>query len=373
MLQGGRNPAGLPSRPRQAGYCGFTVAGAQVVTLCLPIHGLEPQHANLPTVDTRWRSPVTASPDMKTGAEEVLERAVNWLQTGHGVELVTVVRTWGSSPRPVGSIAAVRDDGVLVGSVSGGCVEKQLSESFRGQIAARTHTHKVDDEEARRFGLACGGELELVFETLERPDALQELLQRLGQRERVRRDVSVGNSEATLSTAIRSDRFAWDGKLMQQVFGPSWRLLIVGAGQLSRFAAEFAQAIDFEVIVVEPRDQFRQAWDIKSIPVIADSPDDAVVQYASDPNSAVLALTHDPNIDDLALLEALPSQAFYVGALGSVRNYEKRVKRLAGLDVPADAIARLRGPIGLKIGSRTSAEIAISIMAELIQVRQSLS
>lgn len=315
---------------------------------------------------------MNAAPDMKNSAVEVLEGAVQWLEAGHGVELVTVVRTWGSSPRPVGSIAAVRDDGVLVGSVSGGCVEKQLSESFRGQVASRAHTHKVDDEEARRFGLACGGELELVFETLDRPDGLQEVLQRLGRRERVRRDVLIGQGDATLTTASRSDRFAWDGQVMRQVFGPSWRLLIVGAGQLSRFTAEFARAIDFEVLVVDPRDQFREAWNVPSVSVMADSPDDAVLQYANDSNSAVLALTHDPNIDDLALLEALPGKAFYVGALGSVRNYEKRLKRLAGLDVPEEALARLRGPIGLSIGSRTSAEIAISIMAELIQVRHSL-
>jgi xanthine dehydrogenase accessory factor len=311
--------------------------------------------------------------DMKNSAAEVLERAAQWLETGHGVELVTVVRTWGSSPRPVGSIAAVRDDGVLVGSVSGGCIEKQLSESFRGQGTSRTHTHKVDDEQARRFGLACGGELELVFETLADAQHLRELLQRLARRERVRRDVSIGNSDAVLYAAMRNEQFSWDGENLSQVFGPAWRLLIVGAGQLSRFTAEFALAIDFDVLVVEPREQFRQAWNNPMVPVIPDSPDDAVLAYANDPHSAVLALTHDPNIDDLALMEALPSAAFYVGALGSVRNYEKRVKRLAGLDVPAEAITRLRGPIGLPIGSRTSAEIAISIMAELIQVRHSLA
>ena len=189
----------------------------------------------------------------------------------------------------------------------------------------------------------------------------------------MRREVNIGNSEAVLSPARRSDQFAWDGQTLWQVFGPSWRLLIVGAGQLSRFVAEFGRAADFDIIVVEPREQFRQAWDLAGITVLSDEPDEAVLRYASDPHSAVLALTHDPNIDDLALLEALPGKAFNVGALGSIRNYEKRIKRLAGLDVPADAIARLRGPIGLSIGSRTSAEIAISIMAELIQVRQSLT
>jgi len=189
----------------------------------------------------------------------------------------------------------------------------------------------------------------------------------------VKRLVQVGDTEALISQANRTDRFSWQAGQLQQVFGPSWRLLIVGAGQLSRYTAQFAQAVDFDVVVVDPREQFRAGWQVAGVPVLEDSPDDAVLTYACDSQSAVLALSHDPNIDDLALLEALPSEAFYVGALGSVRNYEKRCKRLAGLDVPDDAIARLYGPVGLSIGSRTSAEIAISIMAELIQVRQSIS
>ena len=306
-------------------------------------------------------------------AEEVLAQAVQWLEDGHGVELVTVARTWGSSPRPVGSIAVVRDDGVLVGSVSGGCVEKQLSESFRGQSVSRAHTHTVDDEQARRFGLACGGQLELVFETLTESESISAILASLSRRERVRRRVQVGNAAASITDAQRSDHFSWDGEVLQQVFGPSWRLLLVGAGQLSRYTAEFAQAVDFEVIVVDPREQFRLAWSRPEVLLLDDSPDDAVTVHANDAHSAVLALSHDPNIDDLALMEALPGKAFYVGALGSQRNYDKRVKRLAGLDVPVSAIERLRGPIGLSIGSRTSAEIAISILAELVQVRRSLS
>ena len=310
---------------------------------------------------------------LQSSAEEVLGSAIQWLDAGYSVELVTVVRTWGSSPRPPGSIAAVRDDGVLVGSVSGGCVEKQLSESFRGQSVSRTHTHIIDDEQAKRFGLACGGQLELVFETLPDARSLKQIQSHLDQRERVKRTVQVGEVQAVVSPATREDQFNWNAGVLQQVFGPSWRLLIVGAGQLSRYTAEFATALDFDVLVVDPREQFRAAWKLANIPVLSDSPDDAVLAHATDARSAVLALSHDPNIDDLALLEALPSEAFFIGALGSTRNYEKRCIRLAGLDVPDDAIARLRGPVGLSIGSRTSAEIAISIMAELIQVRQSIT
>jgi len=307
---------------------------------------------------------------MQSSAVDVISTAVQWLDSGHGVELVTVVRTWGSSPRPVGSIAAVRSDGVIVGSVSGGCVEKQLSESFRGVKLARTHSHTIDDEQAKRFGLACGGQLELVFETLCDAEPLRQILGGLDRRERVKRIVRVGEDDATVSRAGREEQFSWQSGNLQQVFGPVWRLLIVGAGQLSRYTAQFGRAVDFDVLVVEPREQFRAGWDLANIPLLAASPDDAVLRHATDARSAVLALSHDPNVDDLALLEALPSEAFFVGALGSVRNYEKRCIRLAGLDVPVSAIDRLRGPVGLPIGSRTSAEIAISIMAELIQARQ---
>ncbi len=303
---------------------------------------------------------------------EVLKTAADWLEQGQGVELVTVARTWGSSPRPPGSLAAIREDGVLVGSVSGGCVEKQLSESFRDADKSRAFTHRINDEDARRFGLACGGELELVFETLQDASILREILAKLERRERVKRQVHVGDQAASLLAADRDDTFSWDGQTLEQVYGPAWRVLIIGAGQLSRYTAEFALALDFEVVVCEPRPEFRQAWQIAEAELIELLPDEAVLKHAVDPQSAVLALTHDPNLDDLALLEALPSQAFYVGALGSKRNYERRCERLIDLDVPADSVARLRGPIGLSIGSRTSAEIAISIVAELIQVKRTL-
>jgi len=297
---------------------------------------------------------------------EVLNQCVDWLRDGQKVELVTVARTWGSSPRPPGSLAAVRDDGVLVGSVSGGCVEKQLSESFRGQGKAKSFTHRIDDEDARRFGLACGGELELVFETLDDAAPIQSVLSRLDERQRVLRTVKVNSAEVEISEVGRDTRFSWDGEVLQQVFGPAWRVLIIGAGQLSRYCAEFAQALDFEVLVCDPRAEFREAWALDGVPLLEHSPDDAVLGHALDAQSAVLALTHDPNLDDLALIEALPSEAFYVGALGSTRNYQRRCKRLLGLDVPEQAVARLKGPIGLSIGSRTSAEIAISIMADVV-------
>ncbi|MFK8083582.1 MAG: XdhC family protein [Granulosicoccus sp.] len=309
---------------------------------------------------------------MKSSQQDVLEAAHGWLTQGFAVELVTVVRTWGSSPRPPGSIAAIREDGVLAGSVSGGCIESQLSEQFRSSDLPQVHTHRIDDEHAKRFGLACGGELELLFETLTDAHPIHELLQHLGRRERVVRRVSTETQQATVAPASEDDAFAWQAPQLTQVFGPGWQLLLVGAGELSRYTARFAKALDFDVRVVDPRDKFRENWDVENVPVVDMSPDDAVIEFARDDRSAVLALSHDPNIDDLALMEALPSRAFHVGALGSVRNYEKRCKRLVGLDVPPSSVKRLKGPIGLSIGARGSAEIAVSIVAELIQVRQSL-
>ena len=300
---------------------------------------------------------------------EVLSACIEWLEQGHSVDLVTVVKTWGSSPKPPGSHAAVRDDGLLVGSVSGGCIEKQLAESFRNNQHTRVHSHYIDDEHARRFGLACGGQLELVFERLKNSAELRSILQQLDQRQRVSRKVNIGDVKPTIEAAKPTDAFTFDGTTITKVYGPSWRLLLIGAGQLSRYVAEFAVATDFEVLVCDPRPEFLQAWHVANTHTVDLPPHEAVLQHAQDNHSAVLALTHDPNLDDEALLEALPSSCFYVGALGSARNYERRCKRLAPL-LHTKELAKLRSPIGLAIGSRTSAEIAISILAELVQTRR---
>lgn len=331
---------------------------------------------------------------IRNSDQEVIQIALEWLRAKHTLYMVTVVRTWGSSPRPVGSLAAVRDDGELVGSVSGGCVEKQLVESLvrdkqqhieNPQSAESPKSHglstlHVNDEQARQFGLACGGELALVFEHITEASALETLAEATEKRHSVRRTVNLATAEVSLEPLpkVSNDKtpgakFHYDGTIVSKVFGPNWRVLIIGAGQLSRYTAEFALALDYDVLVCDPRPGFKEAWSVPKVPVLDMSPDDAVLQYATDAQSAVLALTHDTNADDLALLEALPSQAFYVGALGSTRNAEKRGQRLSELGLEQHEIARLKGPIGLAIGSRTSAEIAVSIIAHLIEVRSQLN
>ena len=304
--------------------------------------------------------------------KEVLQHCITWLQQGHNVELVTVAKTWGSSPRPPGSLAAVREDGVLVGSVSGGCIEKQLAESFKGQDTNRVILHRINDADARRFGLACGGQLELVFETLSDPAPLVSLLRDVDSRHRVRRTVTLGDNKASVSLASRTDTFSFDGSSLSKIYGPSWQVLIIGAGQLSRYTAEFALALDFDVLVCEPRPEFQAAWNVIGAHLLTVEPHVAVLEHGTDLQTAVLALTHDPNLDDMALLEALPGNSFYVGALGSKNNYARRCKRLAALH-EAHEIDRLPGPVGLKIGSRTSAEIALSIMAEVVLERATIN
>lgn len=303
---------------------------------------------------------------------EVLTGARDWLRAGHRVELVTVARTWGSSPRPAGSMAAVREDGAVVGSVSGGCIERELAESFVGKHETRALAHQVNDDEARRFGLSCGGRLELVFETLVDPEPLDVLISQIGARQRVCRSIVVGEPGASTAPAGKSDTFSYDGRTLRQIFGPGWQLVVIGAGQLSRYVTEFARTLDFDVIVCEPREPFRHAWQVGGVTPVDQLPDDVVLQHGRDARAAVLALTHDPALDDLALQEALPGDAFYVGALGSRRSHEKRCQRLVSLGMKETDLQRIHAPIGLDIGSRTSAEIAVSIVAELIATRAAL-
>lgn len=310
---------------------------------------------------------------MQSSDREVLQTAVMWLEAGHTVELVTLATTWGSAPRPVGSLAIVREDGMLSGSVSGGCIEKQLSIMLRKGEGPKVVQHEVTRDQAVRFGLPCGGTMHLVFEKLVNPEPLREIIRYLVKRQRLRRRIDLETNTVAIEPASREEEFYFDGKTLIKVFGPAWRVLLIGAGELSRYVAEIAMALGYEVIVCEPRKDLHPAWQIPGVQIDTRSPDDVVLELSSDRRSAVLALTHDPNLDDLAVMEALASDVFYVGALGSRKNNNLRRKRLAALGLKSNQIARLHGPIGLPIGSQTPAEIAVSIMAEVTAVRSNIT
>lgn len=305
---------------------------------------------------------------------EVLRSTVAWLRAGQRVALVTVVATWGSSPRPVGALLAVAGDGRFCGSVSGGCVEEDLVERIRNRFPAapETVTYGVSAEQSRRFGLPCGGRLELVVEPVADRDCLEAVLAAVEAREPIARRLDLKTGQACLVPVLREQTLAFDGATLTRVYGPRWRLLLIGAGQLSRYLAKFALALDYQVLVCDPREEYAQQWAVPGSMLLPDMPDDFVIKLGLDRRSAVVAATHDPRLDDMALMEALKSDAFYVGALGSKTNNAKRRQRLSLLDLKQKEIARLRGPVGLPIGSRTPPEIAISVLAEITALRNGI-
>ena len=316
----------------------------------------------------------------------VLGDALAWHSGGHAVTLVTVVQTWGSAPRPPGALLAVRDDGLVSGSVSGGCVEDDLitrtKESFsthgKGRELPKPSliVYGVSKEEASRFGLPCGGTLRLVQEPLRESSWIEQLLARTAAHQLVARCLTLATGEVRLLDAARGQPIRFDGATLTTVFGPKWRLLLIGAGQLSQAVAQMAVMLDFEVLLCDPREEYAATLGVglQGMRRVHGMPDDVVRELAPDAHTAVVALTHDPKLDDMALLEALQSGAFYVGALGSRRNQEARKKRLAEhFGLSASDLARLHGPVGLALGARTPAEIAVSVVAELVQVKNTVA
>ena len=305
----------------------------------------------------------------------VLRSVLDWRRAGQRVRLYTVVQTWGSAPRPPGAMLALRGDGMLVGSVSGGCIEDDLLERLRdGRRAAEGPavgllTYGVSRDEAARFGLPCGGTLRLTEEEVGDVAWVEALLARCADHRLVARELDLASGRVTLHDATPSDALLFDEQRLRAVYGPRWRLLLIGAGQLSRYVGEMARMLDFEVLICDPREEFAYGWEDGHARFVPGMPDDAVLAIAPDERTAIVALTHDPRLDDMALLTALGSRAFYVGALGSRVNSQKRRERLAYLGLAEADIARLHGPIGLPIGSHTPPEIALSLLAEIVALK----
>jgi xanthine dehydrogenase accessory factor len=304
---------------------------------------------------------------------QVLKSASDWVNSGRRVVMATVVKTWGSAPRPIGALTAIRDDGMVAGSVSGGCIEDDMIDQVRArklvQDRPTTTRYGVSAEEAKRFGLPCGGTIELVLEPLTKESGLDELLARVGRHELVMRRLDMKSGKVTLSPARSTDLLAFDGATLTTVHGPRWRLLIIGAGQLSTFMAQMAQGLDYQVTICDPREEYAEGWNIAGVELKRGMPDEVVTAMNLDGHSAVVTLTHDPKLDDMALLEALKSPAFYIGAIGSKKNNDARRQRLAEFDLAQQEIARLHGPVGLKLGAKSPPEIAIAILAEMIAIR----
>jgi xanthine dehydrogenase accessory factor len=292
--------------------------------------------------------------------------------------LFTVVATWGSSPRPAGALLLLDADGRETGSVSGGCVEADLVRRARaGEFDAaplpRRISYGVDAEHAHRFGIPCGGRLDLLVERIGDLAPWRLLQQRVAARGSLRRRVCLVTGAVSLHPAEphRPDaaRFCCDGVSAERCFGPRRQLVIIGAVHIARHLVPMARALGYRVIVCDPRRERLAEFAGLGAELDARMPDDCVRALADDPYSAVVALTHDPKLDDMALMQALTSRASYIGALGSRRTQQARRERLLSLGVTATQAARLHGPVGLPLGGRTPAEIAVAIAAELVAVQ----
>ena len=316
----------------------------------------------------------------------VLRTLRDWRVAGQRALMATVVRTWGSSPRPVGSIMALCEDGSVVGSVSGGCIEDDLIYRFTQAYAAKEPGHQIPSgpptfvkygitaDEAHRFGLPCGGTLELLLEYDPDATSLAELVQALEAGQLMQRTVTLADGAVQLAPAAAPTGLQADETRVVNTFGPEYRMLLIGAGQLTEYLATMALFSGFAVTVCDPREEYRGAWNVAGVKVLPEMPDDVVIAFKPDRRSCVVALTHDPKLDDLALLEALKTDAFYVGAIGSRRNNEARHERLIEhFGETRETLARLRGPIGIYIGSKTPPEIAVSVMAEILAVKNGVA
>jgi len=305
---------------------------------------------------------------------EVLEHARQWMSAGRNVWLVTVTQTFGASPRPPGSLMAMRDDGVVIGSVSGGCIEDDLvarRDQFRGSKPL-LERYGITSEDARRFGLPCGGELEVVIESAVESARLRELSAKIAAGEVFVRNLDLETGQWQFRPATESDTTGRTEREFACIHGPRWRLLIIGASEIARYLAEVAATLDFQVSDCDPREEYRSVWRVPATTFLDGMPDDAVLAFKPDGHTVVVAVSHDPKLDDLALMEALKTPAFYVGAVGSSKTSEERRTRLLEFDVSPAQVAKLHGPVGLSIGSRTPPEIAIAILAELVAARNGL-
>ena len=341
---------------------------------------------------------------MSNQQHAVLQQARAWHDAGLGVALATVIRTWGSSPRPVGSQLVVDAQGRFEGSVSGGCVEAAVigaALEILGGARARELQFGVSDEDAWRVGLPCGGRITVYVEPVEdgRPASEPQLKRALldvlaagevdGRAIALMLDLATG-ARNSLSGSVPTDLTPATSELVQaaatrgqstliehgservfvHVSSPRLRLVVVGAVHIAQSLARMAAVLDFELVIVDPRRGFASAERFPELTLDHRFPEEALPALGLDARTAVVTLTHEARLDDPALIEALRSPAFYVGSLGSRRTQELRRERLLAAGLGEAQVARLHGPVGLSIGALTPAEIATSILAQIIEQRR---
>jgi len=320
---------------------------------------------------------------MLSSQQQIIYHVSQWLESDRPVWLCTILKTWGSSPRPIGSMMACTLDGELMGSISGGCIEEDFLEQLRdgslkqqfdeeGGKPFKVKYGKTAEEQAR-LKLPCGGQLHVLLEFIEPTDTNKDVFARLNSdlenHKQVSRHLDLNTGEITASDSSSEESVIIDQGVMIHSLSPMYRLLLLGAGDVARYVAELALALEYHVTLCDPRPNYLDNWEVDGVEFTSRLPDDVVRERFSNPYSGVIALAHDPRVDDMALMEALKTDAFYVGAMGSERTSASRRERLPELGLTKDEIDILHAPIGFQIGSKTPAEIAIAIMAEVTAKR----
>lgn len=306
------------------------------------------------------------------GEVDLLEQARAWLAAGGQVTLATVAHTWGSSPRQPGALMVFGGPGHFAGSVSGGCIEEELITRLETTRPSAVETLEYASDSHR--SLPCGGRLLLALEPLVAGAELDGLIAALRDGRRVLRQLDLVAGTARWREATPDDATTLADGRLDVVYEPAWRLVVVGAGDLATWVCRFASLLDYAIGVCDPRPEYRAAWALPEIEVSAEQPDDYLQALGVDRHTAVVALTHDPKIDDLAVLEALTTPAFYLGALGSTRTTQRRAERLAEhFGVSAEALARIRAPIGIDLNTRKPAEIALAVLADITAARNGVA
>jgi xanthine dehydrogenase accessory factor len=282
--------------------------------------------------------------------------------------LATVAHTWGSSPRQPGALMVLNENAHFEGSVSGGCIEEELIERIRSRFPDHIETIEYSSDTSRT--LPCGGRLLLVLEPLAAMAGAADLVEALRSGQRIVRSIDLNRQTASWSIADAGASTEFTGEVLSVVYEPAWRLMVVGAGELASWVCRFAAQLGYAVDVCDPRTEYREAWNLGDFEVAADYPDDHIAGARCDEQTAIVALTHDPKVDDLAMIEALRTRAFYIGALGSSRTTQRRAERLIEHFAASEAdIARIRGPIGIDLNTRRPQEIALAVMVDITAAR----
>jgi xanthine dehydrogenase accessory factor len=318
--------------------------------------------------------------------DSIPEIALDWHRGGHGAALATVVETWGSAPRQAGSQLVVSGAGEIMGSVSGGCVEGAVVTEAIEALAdgkSRVLTYGISDETAFNVGLACGGTIRILVEPVGGAEGMPEAMladlvaARADRAARAyvvnlsdwsRRLLSGAEAPPAVAARLRSDKSGMEDDSFVAIHNPALRLIVVGAVHIAQALLPMARLAGYDPTLIDPRDAFGSAQRFPGETILHDWPDEAMAALRPDARTAVVTLTHDTKLDDPAILAALGSGCFYLGCLGSSRTHAKRLDRLRAAGVPEDQIARIHAPVGLDIGAKTPAEIAVSVLAQITQV-----